>query len=66
MLVQSAFEVDSKGAINVRKVLDLRNHNFDDPEWQEAMGLIGDSITRSFAKRYRSVLWFIVLVLRSV
>ena len=55
VLVQSAFEVDSKGAINVRKVLDLRNHAFDDAEWQEAMTLIAESITRTFAKRYMRV-----------
>lgn len=51
-LVQDAFEVDSKGAVNVRKVLELRKHNFDDAEWQEAMTLIADSVTRTFAKRY--------------
>lgn len=55
VLVQSAFEVDSKGAINARKVLELRKHAFDDAEWQEAMTLIADSVTRTFAKRYMRV-----------
>lgn len=55
VLVQSAFEVDSKGAINARKVLELRKHAFEDAEWQEAMTLIADSVTRTFAKRYMRV-----------
>lgn len=55
VLVQSAFEVDAKGEINARKVLELRKHAFDDAEWQEAMTLIADSVTRTFAKRYMRV-----------
>ena len=55
VLVQSAFEVDAKGAINARKVLELRKHAFEDAEWQEAMTLIADSVTRTFAKRYMRV-----------
>lgn len=43
-IVTDAFDVDVAGNINVGRILGLRRHNIDDPEWQEAMQLIAESM----------------------
>lgn len=51
-LVNRAFKVDSKGQVDTRQILGLRNLKFDDPEWNEAMDLISDSVTISSIKEF--------------
>lgn len=51
-IVKQAFELDQSGNINVARVLSLRRLNVDDPEWKEAMDLIGDSFQPVMSKQY--------------
>ncbi|HFQ5202460.1 TPA: DUF3164 family protein [Vibrio vulnificus] len=43
-MVEHAFRVNKQGHIDVNQVLSLRQLNFDDPDWIEAMDAIADSI----------------------
>lgn len=43
-LINHVFEVDKEGNISVTKVLGLRRYNIDDPRWNKAMQIIGESI----------------------
>ena len=43
-VVEQAFRVDKKGRINTGAVLGLRRIEIDDPEWQEAMKAITESL----------------------
>ena len=43
-VVEQAFKVDKKGRINTGAVLGLRRIEIDDPEWQEAMKAITESL----------------------
>ena len=52
VLVNDAFQVDKAGKINTRRVLGLRRLEIDDPEWQEAMKAITDSIQITGSKQY--------------
>lgn len=51
-IVADAFDVDTAGNINVGRILGLRRHNIDDPEWQEAMQLIADSMKTVASKTH--------------
>lgn len=42
-LVNRAFSVDSKGEVDAKQIIGLRQFNFDDPLWIEAMNLIADA-----------------------
>ncbi len=55
VLIQQAFQVDSKGRINVRSILTLRQLRFDDPVWNQAMDLIADSLRIRTTRRYINV-----------
>lgn len=44
VLVNDAFQVDKKGAINTERVLRLRQLEIDHPVWKRAMQAIGESI----------------------
>lgn len=52
VLADDAFNVDKEGKISVGRVLGLRRHNFDDPEWKKAMQAIADSIQVTGSKTY--------------
>ncbi len=54
-VVNHAFNVDSKGRINVRNILTLRTLKFKDQVWQDAMGLISDSLRVRSTRRYINV-----------
>jgi len=54
-LINQAFQVDSKGRINVRSILTLRQLKFDDPVWIDAMALIADSLRIRTTRRYVNV-----------
>ncbi|UCD37983.1 MAG: DUF3164 family protein [Fidelibacterota bacterium] len=54
-IITQAFQVDSKGRINVRSILMLRQFKFDDPVWREAMALIADSLRIRTTRRYVNV-----------
>ena len=43
-LIMGAFQVDSKGKVNTKRILGLRRYNFDDERWQRAMQAINDAI----------------------
>lgn len=43
-VVEQAFKVDKKGRINTGAVLGLRRIEIDDPDWQEAMRAITESL----------------------
>lgn len=51
-LVNRAFDVDSKGEVDARQIIGLRQLNFDDPLWNEAMDLISDSQKVQSTKTY--------------
>jgi hypothetical protein len=52
VLVQSAFDVDKEGKINVGKVLALRRLDIKDEQWQRAMKAISDSLQVVGSKPY--------------
>jgi hypothetical protein len=54
-IVNHAFQVDSKGRINVRSILTLRQFRFKDGEWSAAMELIADSLRVRATRRYVNV-----------
>ncbi len=54
-LINQAFQVDSKGRINVRSILTLRQLKFDNQVWIEAMALIADSLRIRTTRRYVNV-----------
>lgn len=51
-LINRFFEVDKKGNINVRKVLELKRLEIKSPLWVEAMKIIDDSISVSGSNAY--------------
>lgn len=52
VLVNDAFKVDKEGLINTGRVLGLKRLNITDPEWQQAMQAIGDSVQVASSKAY--------------
>ena len=52
VLIQEAFRVDRRGRIDVQRLLQLRQLHISDPQWQEAMRALGDSITSTRSQRY--------------
>jgi len=51
-LINNAFEVDKKGEIKPRKILELRSYNITHPKWLEAMEIIAESIEIVSTKEY--------------
>ena len=51
-LVNQAFQVDSKGKLDKRRILGLQKLKIEDSEWEEAMQIISDSIQIERTKRY--------------
>jgi len=51
-LVNRAFKTDGTGNVNKQLVLGLRQYNFDDPEWREAMDIISNSVKVVSRKAY--------------
>lgn len=51
-LVNRAFDVDSKGEVDAKQIIGLRQLNFEDPLWNEAMDLIADSQKVQSTKTY--------------
>lgn len=51
-LVNRAFRVDSKGEVDARQMIGLRQLKVDDPLWNEAMELIADSQKVQSTKTY--------------
>lgn len=54
-LISRAFQIDTKGRINVRSILTLRQFKFADPVWQQAMTIIGDSLRVKLTRRYINI-----------
>ena len=52
VLIEDAFQVDKEGKISADRVLRLRRHKFDDPEWKQAMEAIADAIQVTGSKTY--------------
>lgn len=59
VLVQSAFDTDKAGKINVGRVLELRRFDIKDEKWQAAMLAIGESLqvvgSKSYVRFYKRV-----------
>lgn len=51
-LVTKAFNVDKKGNVDTKQILELRKFKFDDPTWCEAMDIIDLAITTVGSKEY--------------
>lgn len=52
VLVNDAFQVDKAGKINTGRVLGLRRHSIDDPQWHRAMTAISDSVRSDRSTTY--------------
>ena len=52
VLIDDAFQVDKEGKISTGRVLGLRRHQIEDPEWKDAMNAIADSIHATGSKTY--------------
>ena len=59
VLVQSAFQTDKEGNLNVGRILGLRRLEIADPRWQEAMKAISESVqvigTKQYVRLYERV-----------
>lgn len=51
-IINGAFQLDKKGKISLRRVLDLRRHKIEDPRWLQGMRAIDDSLQVSSTKPY--------------
>ena len=51
-LIDNAFQVDKKGRINTKRILELRKLDIQDPKWQRAMDAISDSLTVTGSRVY--------------
>lgn len=51
-LVNRAFKVDYKGEVDAQQIIGLRQFNFEDAMWREAMDLIADSQKVQSTKTY--------------
>jgi hypothetical protein len=51
-LVNDAFQVDKAGRVNTTRILGLRRLEINDPQWQQAMKAIGDSLTVAATRAY--------------
>ncbi|ASK91080.1 DUF3164 family protein [Xanthomonas campestris pv. trichodesmae] len=51
-IINNAFRLDKSGNIRTDAVLELRNLDFDDPRWLEAMEAISDAVTVVGSKTY--------------
>jgi len=52
VLINSAFDVDKGGNISASKILGLKKHDIDDPDWKKAMEAISQSVTVVSSKNY--------------
>jgi len=52
VLINDAFQVDKEGNISIGRVLGLRRHAIDDPDWQTAMRAISDSLQVATTRPY--------------
>ncbi|PCJ88575.1 MAG: sulfate transporter [Thiotrichaceae bacterium] len=59
VLVQDAFQTDRQGKISTSRILGLKRIKIDDPQWQNAMKAISDSIqvigTKSYIRFYERI-----------
>lgn len=51
-LIMDAFQVDTKGRLNTKRILSLRQYKFDHPKWQRAMQAIHDAIKVADSRAY--------------
>lgn len=51
-LVNKAFQVDGKGNVNAKRVLELKQLNIDDPTWKKAMEAISQAVRVVACKNY--------------
>lgn len=51
-IINSAFDVDSKGAVRTQAILALRKFKFDDDRWVRAMDAIADGLSVVGSKSY--------------
>lgn len=56
-IVQGAFKTDKHGRFSAAKVLSLRKHNIDDPQWQQAMKALADAVEVDSSAEYFRVYW---------
>lgn len=52
ILVNDAFQVDKKGRLNTKRILELRRYEIDDEDWKEAMEAISASLKVVMSRRY--------------
>jgi hypothetical protein len=52
IIVNNAFVARSKGQIDKRAVLGLRNLKIEDPEWRAIMDMISESVTVTSRRQY--------------
>ena len=55
--MQGAFKTDKHGRFSAAKVLSLRKHNIDDPQWQQAMKALADAVEVDSSAEYFRVYW---------
>jgi len=51
-LVNHAFQVDNANNVNVGRILGLKSLKIDDPQWEQAMKAIGESMQVASSKAY--------------
>jgi hypothetical protein len=51
-LVNKAFQVDNKGGVNAKRILELKQLDIDDPTWKKAMEAISQAVQIVASKNY--------------
>ncbi|MDR2697216.1 MAG: DUF3164 family protein [Holophagales bacterium] len=51
-LVNKAFQVDAKGGVNTKRILELKQLDIDDPTWKKAMEAISQAVQIVASKNY--------------
>jgi len=51
-IVQSAFDVDKQGNVCVTQIIRLKQFQFKDEEWNEAIDIINESLMVDYTRRY--------------
>jgi hypothetical protein len=51
-LIDGAFEVDKKGKVNAKKILEMKKLNVEHPLWREAMDIIDEAVQVVGSKSY--------------
>lgn len=51
-VIDQAFQLNQSGRMDIRRILNLRRLDIDDPDWRKAMEIIGDAVQVETSKQH--------------